>query len=142
MDTANASLGWSFWRVAKYVLVTLGILFGVLVGLVAFAFWWMSSGVFTVDRFDNKTWSRLITNAEDSTCYRGGMASDIKKRLLKRGMSRADVERLLGQPDRVSNPREYQYILGMCSGFQIDYDNLHIYFDEQGGLERAAIIQH
>jgi hypothetical protein len=32
--------------------------------------------------------------------------------------------------------------LGMCSGLRIDYDVLHVYFDERGELERTGVFQH
>ena len=143
MDTATPPRrGWTVWRLIKYVLVTLGALFTLLLAAICFGWWWMSGGVFRVDPFNPVAWSRPITDREDSTCYRGGMASDIEKRFLKPGMSRADVERLLGRPDHVPEPREYRYTLGMCSGFRIDYDDLHVYFNDRGEFERPAIIQH
>lgn len=114
----------------------------VLILFTVLGIWWIHDGVFRSDRFNAQSWSRPRTNAEDSTCYRGGMAADIKNRLVTPSMTNVDVERLLGQPDGVSNPREYQYILGMCSGFRMDYDILHIYFNQAGRVERAKIIQH
>lgn len=141
-DNANASIGWSFWRVAKYALIALGIILCFLVSAAGVGWWWMSGGVFTVDHFNAKEWSRPISNKEESTCYRGGMARDIEKRYLKPGMSKADVERLLGKPDSTPNLRELRYTLGMCSGFMMDYDDLHIYFNDGGIFERSAIIQH
>jgi hypothetical protein len=70
------------------------------------------------------------------------MAADIKDRLLTPNLTNVDVEGLLGKPDGLSTPHEYQYILGMCSGFGMDYDNLHIYFNDAGRVERAEIFQH
>jgi hypothetical protein len=127
---------------AKYFLVSVGVLSALVIAAMASGLWWMSRGVFTTDRFDEKAWLRPISDVEDSTCYRGGMARDIEKRVLKGGMTKADVERRLGNPERVPEPREYRYTLGMCSGFRIDYDDLHVYFNEQGTFERSAIIQH
>ena len=129
---------WIFRAIVKYVLVSIAVI----VLTMAFALWWMSSGVFATDRFKQKVWLRPIRETEDSTCYRGGMARDIEKRVLEAGITKADVERLLGAPDFVQEPREYRYTLGMCSGFKIDYDDLHIYFNEHGTFERSAIIQH
>lgn len=142
MAEAAISRPWTVSRVAKYLAVTIGSLLLVLVLLVAAFYWWMSGGVFTISRFDPEAWYAPQTNITDSTCYRGGMAADIRDRLLKPGMTHQDVERLLGKPDGHTTPAEYQYILGMCSGFMMDYDNLHIYFDRSGRYERAAIIQH
>lgn len=69
------------------------------------------------------------------------MAHDIRS-LLSEKMSREDVVRLLGKPDGHHTDQEYQYVLGMCSGFLIDYDNLHVYFDSKGFFSNASIIQH
>ena len=98
--------------------------------------------MFTVSRFDPKGWFAPQTNETDSTCHWGGMVADIRDRLLKPGMMHQDVERLLGKPDGHTTLEDYQYILGMCSGFRMDYDKLHVYFDTSGRFERAAIIQH
>lgn len=87
-------------------------------------------------------WHAPTTNETNSTCYRGGMAHDIRQRLLNQGMSRADVVRLLGEPDGHSTMHEYRYVLGMCSGFLMDYDDLHVYFNNDGNLSHAEIIQH
>src|SRR5687768_1938524 len=106
MDGSRAPAGWTLWRVAKYVLIALGVLIALFFAAIGYAWWWMSGGVFTPDRFDAQTWSRRITKAEDSTCYRGGMGADIRDRILRPGMSRAEVERLLGEPDNSSNPNE------------------------------------
>jgi len=46
----------------------------------------------------------------------------------------------LGLPDSETNS-EYQYILGMCSGLQMDYDVLHVYF-ENGRISDAKVYQH
>ena len=120
----------------------MGILLIAVFALAAFAYWWMSGGVFTTSQFDSTVWFARQTNATDSTCYRGGMAANIRDRILKPSMTHQEVEQLLGKPDGYSTPGEYQYILGMCSGLMWDYDNLHVYFNGEGKYERAAIIQH
>jgi hypothetical protein len=110
--------------------------------LYTFTFWYMNSGVFGAEVFEKETWHATTTNEEDATCYRGGMAKDIIDKVLSSSMNNEDVAILLGAPARNSTNQEYQYALGMCSGFGFDYDNLHIYFDEQGRFSRAKIIQH
>ena len=123
-------------------MIAIGAFACALVALFVAAHWWMTGGVFTTARFDSAVWLAPQTSETDTTCHRGHMAADIKERVLKREMTREDVERVLGKPDGYSTAGEYQYILGMCSGLLMDYDNLHVYFDSDGKYERAAIVQH
>jgi outer membrane protein assembly factor BamE (lipoprotein component of BamABCDE complex) len=139
MDRANAKVRWSVGRSVKYVAIAGLAAFAVL--LFAVFVWWTSGGVFMINSFDQKTWSATPSEEGKLTCYRGHMADDIKTRLLKPGIPRADVEYLLGLPDDPSNPQEYQYLLGVCT-HGIDEDYLHIYFDAERRVERAAIIPH
>lgn len=69
------------------------------------------------------------------------MAIDIRDRLLGRGETKQFVEGFLGKPD-FATEGEYRYILGMCSGLGWDYDDLHIYFNNQGRIAGVEIIQH
>ncbi|HER19703.1 MAG TPA: hypothetical protein ENO14_01505 [Chromatiales bacterium] len=103
--------------------------------------WWSSVGVFSTQTFDSSRWHAPISDERDVTCYRGGMANYIREHLLKVGESKQFVEKLLGKPDFVTES-EYRYILGMCSGLGLDYDDLHVYFDGDGRITHAAIIQH
>jgi hypothetical protein len=103
--------------------------------------WWSSVGVFSTSKFDPIKWSAPVPDELDSTCYRGGMAIDIRDRLLKPGASKQFIDNLLGKPDH-SEPHEYRYVVGMCSGLGWDYDILHIYFGKQEQLTHAVIIHH
>ncbi len=133
---------WTFLRIAKYIAIAFGGLVIALILLVVTLNWWMSGGVFTVSRFDQTVWFAPQTHATEFTCYRGRMAKDIKNRLLTLDMTHKDIEHLLGTPDGHFTSAEYQYILGMCSGFMIDYDVLHIYFGTDGKYANSAILQH
>ncbi len=110
-------------------------------GFIWYVIWYVHEGVFSASTSDASAWLAVQTNKTESTCYRGGMANDVKNRLLAKGMSQLDVQNFLGVPDSHSS-FEYQYVLGMCSGIGVDYDNLHVYFDEQGRLTRTLIAQH
>jgi hypothetical protein len=103
-------------------------------------FWWSSKGVFSTSQFDPQVWYSKQTNESSTTCYRGSMAFDIRDNVLLKGMEKEQVLFKLGRPDS-KRENEYQYTLGMCSGFQMDYDVLHIYF-ENGKLSYAKIFQH
>lgn len=142
MGEAAASRSWTRLRITQYALGAVAVLLLALVFSLGAFYWWMVGGVFRQSRYDAALWFAPQTNLTDSTCYRGGMATDVKDRLLQPGMTHEDVERLLGKPDGRSTQGEHQYILGMCSGFGMDYDNLHIYFDSNGKYTHAAIFQH
>ena len=132
---------WTFKRIIKTIALAIVAVLTILVALFCTFFWWSSVSVFSTSKFDSIKWSTPIPDVLDSTCYRGGMAIDIRDRLLKPGASKQFVENLLGKPDH-SEPHEYRYVVGMCSGFGWDYDVLQIYFDKQEQLSHAAIIQH
>jgi len=141
MDRANARARWSVGRRVKYVATAVAGLVALTVLLFAAFVWWTSGGVFMLDGFDQEAWLAIPSEDKRLTCYRGRMAGDIKNRLLKPGIPRADVERLLGLPDLSPDLQEYQYLLGVCT-HGIDEDYLHIYFDAERRVERVAIIAH
>jgi len=103
--------------------------------------WWTHGGVFSTARFDQTQWLAKVPEQLDSTCYRGNMAYDIRDRVLRSGMAAQQVLGLLGRPD-FHSPAEFRYVLGMCSGLGFDYDDLHVFFNPQGRVERVQIIQH
>ena len=125
----------------KKALITFLAITGFLAILGGIFVWWMTIEVFSHQSFDTKKWNIPLTKELDSTCYRGGMAIDIRDRLLKKGESKEFVENLLGKPDHIQE-NEYSYVLGMCSGFGFDYDNLHIYFNKQDKIIYSKIRQH
>ncbi|WP_407364604.1 outer membrane protein assembly factor BamE (plasmid) [Pseudomonas luteola] len=92
--------------------------------------------------FDAQRWLASTSNEGDAACYRGEMAEDIRHSMLSKGMTQAAVAQVLGEPDGYSTEREYQYVLGLCSGIGMDYDNLHVYFDASGRLIDSKILQH
>ena len=97
--------------------------------------------VFSTREFNKSEWLAPVAEERASTCYRGGMAKDIQNNYLKPGMSKEDVIELLGKPDW-SSDYEFRYFLGMCSGFQFDYDLLHVYFDPHKKFVKSEIFQH
>lgn len=124
----------------KYLLISLGL--GVLLAA-AYYVYRLSLSPFETDSFEKAEWQQEVSLEESFSCYRGGMASDIKNNKLVAGMRVEHVVNLLGKPDTTKfNKQEIQYILGMCSGFGIDYDVLHIHFNEHGEFTNAKIIQH
>ncbi len=132
---------WSLKRVLKAAAIAVLAVFFSLVVLLGMLIWWGSAGVFSSEDFDPEKWRAPTTDAMDGTCYRGGMATDVRDRLLVPGTSRESVKSMLGKPN-YTGPNEYRYVLGMCSGLGIDYDDLHVFFDDAGGVTHASIIQH
>lgn len=128
-------------KIIKWILISIGATFLVLLSLFVFVYWYASSGVFSSESFEKTKWHAAVSDESSATCYRGGMANDIQD-LLSNKMTEKDVAVLLGEPSEQFTKQEYQYSLGMCSGLGIDYDYLHIYFDEQGHFSQAKIIRH
>jgi hypothetical protein len=90
---------WTFKRIIKaIVLAILGVLV-ILAALFGTFAWWSSVRVFSTSKFDPIKWSASVPDELDSTCYRGGMAIDIRDRLLKPGASKQFIDNLLGKPD-------------------------------------------
>ncbi len=83
----------------------------------------------------------MARRTTDSSCYRGGMAHDLKTNILRVGLTKADVEKLLGQPDS-NRASIYEYLLGMCSGFRIDFDTLDVHFDSDSKVVKVYVVQH
>jgi len=119
----------SVLRAIKWLVLGAVVLF---VAYGGWLYWLFHGGVFATSR---------QTNESVSHCYRGGMAKHVKEQVLRPGLKREKVLRILGQPD-FEKPDEVHYVLGMCSGLRIDFDGLHVYFDSTGELERVAILQH
>lgn len=77
----------------------------------------------------------------DSLCYRGGMAHDVKTDVLRAGLTKPEVEKLLGPPDLIK-VTTHEYFLDRCSGFRIDFNNLDVHFDSGGRLLKVELVQH
>lgn len=129
---------WTIFRAAKYA--ALSLLLGV-IAFVAWQYWLFNGGIFSTSRFNDSEWKEAPSKDDDFSCFRGGMANDLKGRVLLPAMRRESVENLLGDPTR-SEANKLEYNLGMCSGLRIDFDSLNVYFNERGELTHVAIIQH
>jgi len=103
--------------------------------------WWASGDVFSSEDFDPVRWRQSVPEKLETTCWRGSMARDIQRHIVRAGMPRADVTAILGTHDS-EQPEEFRYVLGMCSGMRFDYDDLHVRFNERGEVTKVLIIQH
>jgi hypothetical protein len=129
---------WSAWRVVGTLLA---VAFTALVIFVSWQYWLFTGGIFKTSRFHPQEWQLLSRKTDDISCYRGGMAHDIKTNILRPGQSTHDVEALLGKPDIIRDS-VHQYYLGMCSGLRIDFDSLDVHFNTDGQVEGVYIVQH
>ena len=136
----NAWLGrtWTLGRIASALVIGAVVFF---VAFVGWQYWLFRGGIFRTSSFDASEWKSSNRMTSDSSCYRGGMAHDIKTNVLRVGQTKTEVEKLLGAPD--SDRRGYhEYLLGMCSGLRIDFDTLDVHFDAANRLVNVQVIQH
>jgi hypothetical protein len=104
--------------------------------------------------FDQKQWKAGKTNHPDN--IRGKMVRSLVRHEQFRGKTRAEVVELLGPPDGANHrinddlfvpdavaaeATEFDYTLGMYSGFRMDYDVLEIRFDDRGRVRKWEIAQ-
>ena len=142
MTSSSNNFGGRVERIVTKFLKWVALTMIVVAGLVGAHWWWSVVGVFSTSRFDHAKWAAKPPEGAAFSCYRGGMARDIQRSLLKPGTPKSEVERLLGAPDYdASTAVHFGYVLGMCSGM-LDYDVLHIYFGEEGSVRTSEIIQH
>lgn len=134
----HVSKSWTPWRIFRTLL---GAIVIVVVALIGWEYWLYEGGIFRTSSFNETKWKSLNRKTSDSTCYRGGMAHDIKTNILRTGLAKIEVENLLGKPD-FSRGDVDEYFLGMCSGLRIDFDTLYLQFDSEGRLINVQIVQH
>ncbi len=106
------------------------------------------------DPFDDRTFDRQLwvqyDGSLDSDNPRGQMFVDLTTKVLKTGMTRAEVVELLGEPDyfRVQScgcepdDQKLEYMLGMWSGLGIDYDSLRVELDDEDRVLKLSRHQH
>ena len=112
-----------------------------LIALVAIAYV-LVNDPFNDNRFDAALWhaSRKSVDADNP---RGPMAADVIQRLRREQAARERTLELLGAPDWPGcPPARICYMLGMWSGFRMDYDSLEIEHDAQGRFLTAYTVQH
>ena len=104
--------------------------------------WFVSDTYDSYDSFDSEVWRSEKDHCTSSELKRAGMAKTIINNHIALGKhTRADVERLLGNPDYVSkggNLNYYAYCLGR-GPFTFNTEVLNIEFDEEGRVNTAYI---
>src|SRR5690606_682754 len=124
-------------RIIKILSVGFAV-FTVLLTIVFFSWWAMKDWlVFGDEEFDRVRWITAMPT-KDQPCYRGGMAHDLKQRVLARGTPRNATQALLGRPDW-EDATQTEYDLGHCLW---DTHGLRLYFNDQDCLIYTRIVQH
>lgn len=124
-------------RIIKILSIGFAV-FTVLLTIVFFSWWAMKDWlVFGDEEFDRVRWITAMPTA-DEPCYRGGMAHDLKQRILGRGMPRGATQALLGRPNW-EDATQTEYDLGHCLW---DTHGLRLFFNDQDQLIYTRIVQH
>jgi hypothetical protein len=129
------------WSARRVALVVALLLLALAFSYLGWQYWLFKGGIFRTSRFDAAEWLALEKRSNDFSCYRGGMADDIRKNVLRVGQSADEIERVLGRPNFIRNG-VHEYYLGMCSGLRIDLDTLDIHFDDSKRLKLVQVVQH
>src|SRR5262245_3845033 len=123
-------------RAVMSILKVLGVLALASAILFALGTYWMmrffDPNPWDNEKFDKVRWAWLGQDGGATWNPRGEMLEDLIKNHLVLGMSKAEVEAMLGRPDIPEEPQKWMYVLGMWSGMHIDYDFLVIRFSPEG----------
>ena len=87
--------------------------------------------------FDAKIW-KSQHNKSTSDNPRGKMASDLKNRVIKPGMTKTQILQMLGPPDFSQNEATFTYNLGSWSGFRMDGDVFDVDFNKSGRVKSVG----
>lgn len=105
--------------------------------MVAIFIFLISGGIFKKS-FDRNEWIELRKNALVD-CRRKAMVQDIVQNVVEKGMSKGDVVKKLGEPDRTGE-KYIRYYLGMCN--PVDPTSLDIILNSQGDVVEMRIVEH
>jgi len=133
----------------RRVFLVLGTLAGFFVLLAAAAFgpfvYDMHHNPFNAEQFDQSQWMHAARDGAGES-PRGPMAEDLRRRLLRKGMSKDEVRRLLGKSDNSEADEaaghQDTYYLGHWSSLSIDGDALLIHYDKRGKIVATEIFTH
>jgi hypothetical protein len=128
----------TLWNIFCTLIIVTAV---VAVAFVGWQYWLYKGGIFRTSSFNEAEWKSLKRPFDDVSCYRGGMAHDIKTNIPRTGLTKTEVEGLLGEPD-FNKAEVHEYNLGFCSGLRIDLDTLDVHFDSEGKLTEVYVVQH
>jgi hypothetical protein len=124
------------WWGKLIAFVVLLLLIGIT--LAGYLFWQLRDMFPRAIPFDATLWQ--AANIEEVDNPRCLMQRDLEQNHLKLGMTRAQVNTLLGEPQ--SNEKVLSYYLGFCSPFGIDGESLELEFDDRDKLIEVRTLQH
>lgn len=128
----------------------LAVLAALLVGAaITYPRWQRHLGVFAnpfaAQRFDRAKWLAAAPVAPGKNA-RGPMAEDLRRRYIRRGMTRTEVQHLLGPPNSLGCDEKAAggdwYYLGPWGSMSIDGDYLGIHYGKDGRVESTEIYTH
>ena len=89
-------------------------------------------------RFDAATW-QADGGMSVPRSRRGLMVGDLRARVIRAGMTRADVLTTMGEPEFRSADGSVGYALGLWSGSKRDYDSMDVEFDARDRVVRTVL---
>lgn len=110
--------------------------------------WWyvypIINDPFNDAQFDRAVWL-AASGSSKADNPRGPMAEDLQRRFLHKGMTRRQVESIIGKPDSNSEyDREYgieNYDVGRWGFCVIDLQYLQVHYDKHGVLIQTQILE-
>ncbi len=100
---------------------------------------YVSSSPFDNRPFDQESWIKNFDNQNPDN-PRAEMISDLMKNYLKTDMTRSEVIKLLGKPDRRDEKHFISYLIGM-QGFVSDPGQLELEFSDEKKLVKYYLIE-
>ena len=134
-----------FYFCLKFALWTFAVIVAIVTLLISMVFYFHFNAYGNA-RFDKAEWLlEADKNLQDGD--RCSMAGTIVEDVLKPGMTRREVEDILGPKDKPYFVREdfsmeYSYYLGWCSPMAWDPDSLIVRYSPEGILLESYNIQH
>ncbi len=98
-----------------------------------------SCGQFSHVKFDSNKWKTTNFNLEENWDLRWKMMNDLRNNFSLVGMSKTEIEKLLGKTE-IESSTEFSYSLGM-TGTGINTGKLTIYFDKNNKVEKIKVTQ-
>ena len=110
----------------------------VLLNLAGRVYWYFDSRVYYQEKFDRSVWLAQ-TGLWKPRNPRGPMAGDVAKTVIRPGMTKSEVVRILGVPDYRKLTGRYDYRIGIWAGDPLCSDILSVRFDANGKVIEARV---
>lgn len=107
--------------------------------LIFFCLFLSACGNITVEKFDSYKWKNLNLNIEENQDLRWNMMNDLRKKHKLVGMTKSEIENLLGKFDD-ENKTYCSYYLGL-TGRGINTGTLTLTFDKNNVVTSISVTQ-